>query len=228
MEGLMKFLLGVVLSLFMSFSCFAENTVKQVYSSMHQIHMEREDSESYCTAYATGPHTIITAEHCIEGSKEAPIFTIDPRSNNPKLAIAGQIIKDGNDHVIIELQHLNLETSFSKFDSWIDVSKRNLTIRQGEVVYFFGAPDSIGCSNCFHFGYFSGEGILETDDPEDDWNVKDHSLLIFIVPVAPGDSGSLMFDKNGNPVGMVSSGQWGFTGSFKFGFTDEQWKEASK
>jgi hypothetical protein len=170
------------------------------------------------------------AEHCIEGSKEVPLFTIDPRSNNPKLAIAGQIIKDGNDHVIIELQHLNLENSFIKFDYWVDVSNQNLPLRQGEIVYFWGAPTSIGCNSCFHFGYFSGEGKLsEPDDPdEDDWNVKDRSLLIFAIVGAPGDSGSLIFNKSGNPVGMVSSGYYGFIGSFKFNFTDEQWKEASK
>lgn len=191
-------------------------TDAEVHAAMHQIYSARLGDEGYCTAYATGPHTILIAAHCLGSYPAAPLFILDPESDHPQTAIAGAEIFDNHDHVIIELQHLNRDDSFVHFESWINVDDRTIPA-QGDRVHFWGAPKAIGCGDCYREGYFSGISIL-----------KGNRLLIFAIPGIPGDSGSLIFNSKNQLLGVLSMGSEAMAGAFEFAFTPEQWEAAKR
>lgn len=93
----------------------------------------------------------------------------------------------------------------------------------GEPIYIWGSP--LGEGPLWREGYYQGKIELEEMLPST-WRIGS----IF---VAPGDSGSGIFDKHGRLVGSVSIGfmathlrDWSPVGWHEYKFTAEQWREA--
>ncbi len=211
MKGLLVSLLLLVLT---CLPTFASNSRETISKSMHEVLIVQPMEEGYCTAYAVGQKTIMIAEHCISKVPETDLFIFDEYGTGKgPYAVAEKILLDNNDHAILVLRALDLETNkFTGFDTWIqDISF--YSPKQGDKVIMWGAPSSLECISCYREGMFSG------------WTVKDDDgrvLMWFVLPVSEGDSGSLVFDSFGHLVGQVTYGHGCFMGSYPFSFIKEQ------
>jgi len=129
---------------------------------------------------------ILTAGHIVDGISEANIFTIDGKEYKA------------------ESWYLETEADIG----FIEVDTNDVEIRLffddaklGEVVWAYGNP----------FGVFPilTKGIISaTNAPDDFMNTK--NMVITDVAINGGNSGSALFDKSGNILGICS---WGYRGA---------------
>ena len=204
----MKILLSLLAALILSLSPVSARSKDYVHSAMHQVRIEHSGR---CTAYATGPHTIMIAEHCLGEDPPKDVFTFDPDTSFQQSATVVSETFDHADHVIVVLSGI-------LFSEYVDVNDRGLPL-QGDRVHFWGAAAAVGCSDCYREGYYIGIGQIEDIDS---------ALLLFDLNGAPGDSGSLIFDQNNRIVGMVSLAANHFVASFPLLFTPAEWKQAKR
>lgn len=114
------------------------------------------------------------------------------------------------------------------FEHWARVG---LPPALGEEVYFQGSPR--GLAQLLRVGRMAGKGHLPKSAQEDS-PVLAREFTLYDVQVAPGDSGSGIFNRNGELVGVVSIMTWdatlpaNFMGSLPFAFTAKQWQDAGK
>lgn len=212
-----KKLIVTIIALVISFSLplSAKRSHEYIHSAMYQVKIV---DVGLCTAYATGPHTILIAEHCLGEGASAKSFVFDPGTPDEKTASISEEIFDHEDHVIVRLNGI-------KFRDWVDVDMRAIP-QQNDRVHYWGACASIYCNDCYREGYYSG---LAKVPPEQLGGIaKNGDMLLFVIVGIPGDSGSLIFDQNNNIVGMTSIGTNGFVGSFVFQFTEVQWEKAKR
>lgn len=112
------------------------------HQTSFRLDIQDKDSQGHCSASAVGPHTILTAEHCI-----SPTATYSIPGG--KLQITS-ILRDGNDHVLLEVD--------KKFDVWAQI---NLTQPEaGTHVYIWGNPGDL--SDVYREGTISG--VVEEGD----------------------------------------------------------------
>jgi hypothetical protein len=209
----MKKLFGFVLLFIMCilpFSCSAESK-ETIHQSMHFTRIEGPMESGGCTSYSVGPNTILIAEHCLGEFPNDDLLIIDG-----KYAAIKEVILDGNDHALVILQGIGLDNDdFQPFLVYVEPKFYN-DLKQGDKVMMWGAPLSIGCKDCYREGYYSGDAI-DSDGRIVSW---------FAMAGGPGDSGSLIFNASGNLVGELTYGtSYGFIGSYKFGFSDEELKK---
>jgi hypothetical protein len=214
MKMLLGFFIMLVVCIF-SPSCNA-GVAKDYHLAMHRV---RVLDSGYCTAYATGPHSIMIATHCLtDNDQEKDSLIIDPKTKNEHLTSIVNRFNDLNDHEILNLRGI-------EFSEWIDIIKYRIP-EQGDKVHFWGAPGALYCKDCYSEGYFSGVANPPIDMVD---LAADTRVLLFVMSGAPGDSGSLIFDENNNIVGMLSiSVGGGFIGSFNLHFTPSEWSAARK
>lgn len=155
----------------------------------------------HCSGTVIGPHAILLAAHCTQDSDK---IRLDNEILSTKIDAE---LPDGNDHVIYIVDRT--------FSTWVHVTERQLS--PNEAVHFWGAPKHL--NDVWRDGYFMG---VKTPD---DLGIEIQS---FVLPVYPGDSGSGIFDKDGNVVAVVSMGLGAEEWSLPLNFTVEQLAVALK
>ena len=225
----MKKLLSIILCIALSVApCFAHRApynklqVKQ-HATMHEIVMVDRDKDGkiigsgLCTAYAVGPHTLLTAEHCND-TKATTVYvdgnSIAIHDNQEHEYVINSRTLDHEDHMLLDLSGIN-------FTNYLPLSDSVRLPRQGEHVYFWGCP--AGVRDQYHEGVVSGTmptatlGELGVDATGD-------TLYIVAVSVVGGDSGSSVYGEDGALIGIVTYGINGgqFAGMFPIQFTQAQ------
>lgn len=168
--------------------------------STHKISLTDflEGPAGHCSGTAVSPHVILTAGHCVQNDNHIQIdFNVGP-------ATIIAMTSDGHDHVLLLVD----ET----FQYYSDIDQRLLV--DGEHVHFWGAP---GHNNSvYREGYYYGKEWEEE-------SLKKKDADLFILSVFPGDSGSGIFDENGNIISVTSmSNASSETANFPLSFTDMQ------
>jgi hypothetical protein len=159
------------------------------HATTHSIEMANMSGEDAgCSATAVGPHTLLTASHCLIPSHEIQI--------DDATAKVISIDFDDNDHLLIQVDH--------SFNAYTPIVIREFV--PNEVVHMWGNPGD--SKDVYRVGTFQ--------------KVHD-SFNELLMPVLPGDSGSGVFDSNGNLIGVVSVGNGsGQAGVFTLAFTPIQ------
>ena len=137
----------------------------------------------HCSGTVVGKHSILTAHHCFMDSN---LIRLDDEKE-PTVVLATFI--DGNDHIIYILDR--------NFTSWASISERPLV--PGEAVHMWAAPGHN--TDVYRSGYFKGLVTLKELDP-----ALKVQFELFILPIYKGDSGSGLFDENGNVIAVTSLG----------------------
>lgn len=168
----------------------------------HQSTLMLRMSDGFCSGTAIGPHAILSATHCFGGS---PSIVIDGKP----VVITGSI-SDGHDHTILFVDRL--------FDAYASIGRAPL---QGDPVFILGNPG--GMPDLYRAGHVAGNapGV-----------VNGATLTLYDMQDFPGDSGSGIFDADGQLVGVISSffgmddeengARLQFAGSFSLAFTPQQ------
>ena len=222
--------LAIVFSANAQASWFHRHTPVQInwregaHAAEHFIDSATPVGSAGCTAYAIGPHALLTAQHCDASIDEAtgapnnqPIhFYVDAKgrpkfdSNVPTpYAITGKML-DGSDHMILIVSGPAF-TDFLKYDVAAPV--------RGEHVIIWGNPRGIRDQY--------REGTVSGSIPEMDVPYQTTTQLCWLVDMNthPGDSGSPVLDaKDGHLIGIVTYGIEGgrFAGIFELHFTTQQ------
>jgi|ERR1019366_4043145 hypothetical protein len=148
--------------------------------------------EGHCSATAVGPHALLTAQHCFADSN---LVRLD---NNTQPTVITSVLLDGQDHVIYIVD--------ATFDHWADITQRNIIAR--EPVHIWGNPGN--SPDVWRDGYYVGledvpmksiKKLLGLID-----EAKSVTLLKFILPIYPGDSGSGIFDASGQVIAVITYG----------------------
>lgn len=159
--------------------------------------------EGMCSGSAIAPHAFLTAAHCLH-EMEVPAVVFD----GDKPAKVEHILEDDNDHVILLVSGVT-------FQNTIPYHTHTPTV--GEKVFYFGNAAAIGLKDLYREGYFAGLENLPTEGDAEESVV----FQAFMMPVVPGDSGSVILNEQGDIVGVVSIG-WNvpaITGAFPLQFT---------
>jgi len=202
----------------------SQKKLKEIeHRSMHEIVMLERDERGetigggLCTAYAIGPHTLLTAQHCNANTSRVYIDPVSRDAVKKDQAKSYKIVSrefDNEDHMLLDVEGTD-------FKDTIYLGPNVRTPVQGESVYFWGNPS--GVKDQYREGLVSGSIKYDGDG---DVNAKVGSTLyIEQMPAVGGDSGSAIFSaKDGALVGIVTFGIAGgkFTGSFPIQFTGEQ------
>lgn len=131
---------------------------------------------------------MLTASHCETPTDDLEIQGVESTDKNEDIQIV-KIKRDGNDHSIYFLKNVTFKT-YSNI-----VTEDSLKV--GDDVFTYGNPGDF--SDVMRKGYFasraSDKSLLGGGDPD---------KLLFDLNVWHGDSGSGIFDKNGNLVAVLS------------------------
>ncbi len=159
-------------------------TREQRASHMIQMYDRYDKRDGQCSATAIGAHALLTAEHCIEKDKDFKV-SIDLAVEKHNIVAAKS---DGRDHLLVLLDG-------SPFTN-IEYVKQDAAAKVGEAAVFYGdregkyppEPQHGVVNNCY--------------DPSD--VDMDAGIVCFSMEAIPGDSGSAIYDSNGNIVGIVT------------------------
>jgi hypothetical protein len=175
---------------FNSAAANSKTSIEQQHATTHRIAVydllngKTFNSEiGHCSSTVVGRHALLTAQHCFMDSNLIRLDT----EEKPTVIISSFI--DGNDHVIYIVNR--------DFSSWVSINERPLV--PNEPVHFWGAPGSN--SDVYRSGYFVKMTTEEEIDPSLTFQFE-----LFILPTFGGDSGSGVFDENGNVVAVTSMG----------------------
>src|SRR5579859_7207274 len=133
--------------------------------------------QELCTGYSIGPHALLTAQHCYAPS--VPLLV------DGQVASMYRAFSDGADHLIVLVD--------VRFPDYLPV--RPHTPEPTEFVYTWGNPVHDDFYDQYREGYTSGTYY----DAK-----RNRRYTLFVLPIVPGDSGSLIVDRYGRLVGMVS------------------------
>lgn len=150
-----------------------------VYEQFEEDDTDPFDESGHCSGTAVARNAILTAQHCFKDSNQ---IRIDDNAYSTTIMAA---FIDGNDHVIYIVDYA--------FSHWASINQRSLI--DGEHVHFWGAPGKN--TDVFRTGYFvwlAPEAKLD----------KKFLFQQFILPTFEGDSGSGIFDENGDVVAVIS------------------------
>ena len=193
------------------------------HRSMHEIVMVDRDSNGaiagggLCTAYAIGPHTLLTAEHCNDEYANAIYIDADREAIHRNQAMSYTVSRtfDHEDHMI-------LDVSAVYFDAYIPLAAVVPVPVQGDHAYFWGNPS--GIKDQYREGVVMGSMPFDRqkDDPEID--VDGNIVYMIQVTAVPGDSGSSIFNSKGERIAILTYGMddGQVAGVFPIKFTQEQ------
>lgn len=161
---------------------------------------------SDCNSTAIGPHTLLTATHCL--SPDDTTVYVDSRTNSVKVL---QKVYDKKDHVIAILD--------DTFERWAKISK--VQVQLGDKVFIAGAPGSF--NQLYRTGVYSGLS----------WMDSKTLLMMFQLPIFYGDSGSAIFNESGEIITAITcnaslvgdQAYLGFTCAYPLSFTKQQLEE---
>jgi trypsin-like peptidase len=187
---------------------------KVLHASMHSIIAKTKFGGGGCSATAIGAHALLTASHCEEPSDKLYMdMNIDKAFGKDAVSNAKieKVLRDDNEHSIYLVSGVTF-----KYIANVDESN---SMEPGQRVFMYGNPRFI--RDQYREGYFTGFEDIESKD-----GIPCHCLL-FDMNTSGGDSGSGMFDMNGNLVAVLSYGNpANLTGTFPLRFTEAQLKEA--
>ncbi len=175
-----------------------------------------------CTAYAIGPHTLMTAEHCNDPATDQ--IYVDPMDRDAirnNTAVSFTVVSrqfDHQDHVLMDLHGANFKNVI--YIGPVEAGAR--LPKQGEKTYQWGNPQ--GIRDQFREGLVMGS--IPTSDLKDMDDVDATGPLYLVQEVVVGgDSGSAVFSQeDGKVIGIVTFGLQDGTimGMFPILFTGEQ------
>jgi hypothetical protein len=158
--------------------------INKVKATSHVIAMDSPvTGPSGCSATAIGPHTLLTASHC---ERPDDYLTVDGVKNIPIV----KVLRDGDDHSIIFLSEKSIR--FSDTAKFV-----NRPLNRGEWVFIWGNPGGSGFQfvGVLRVGRFVAQNIF-----------RERIVDVFDLASEHGDSGSAIFDINGNIVDVLSVG----------------------
>jgi hypothetical protein len=184
------------------------------FDRAHAVSFQIETGIGKCSATAVGPHTILTADHCVVNDG---LMMLDIGDGNVVEVVS--IVSDDKDHVLIRVKH--------RFKAWAYV--RRSPLRMGEAVHYFGNPGEM--TDILRVGRLIGleDVMLPHPDTMQPWPQKD--VQVYDFQAGGGDSGSGVFDQRGLLVAVVSatySDRIRVALCLPLAFTREQWAEAAK
>ena len=165
------------------------------HQAAHHINFKTIVDGDSCSATAVGPHTLLTAGHCLMASNE---ITIDGQEAHIK-----NLVFDDADHMLV--------VTDATFAEWLRIDQTALDVIQpGAVVHMWGNPGrSTDVPRTGVFLKWEGE--------------DDEKLAVFELAIFGGDSGSGLLDDNGSIIAVVSLGNQSANGAvFPMQFTPEQ------
>src|ERR1017187_4377084 len=196
---------------------------EEQHKSMHEIVMVNRDADGkvigggLCTAYAVGPHTLLTAEHCNDEYATGVYIDAPLELIRPQRVMAYSITSrtfDKQDHMLLDVSGVN-------FKNTIELTDHVRVPRQGEHTYQWGCPS--GIRDQYREGLVMGNMPNEVDEDEP----IDATGTIYLIQEAtvPGDSGSSVFSSvDGQLIGVVTYGIDGgqIAGVYAIVFTQAQ------
>jgi hypothetical protein len=190
--------------------------INKVKGTSHVIAMDSPvTGPSGCSATAIGPHALLTASHC---EKPDGFVTVDGEKGVPIV----KVIRDGDDHSILFLEPKSVRFLYT-------ARFVNRPLKVGEFVFIWGNPGDSGVQfvAILRTGKFEAQNIF-----------KNRITDVFDLACEHGDSGSAIFDINGNIVDVLSIGgslsipNYGdvgnATGALRVKFPPEVFEEAAK
>jgi len=200
------------------------------HKSMHVIVMVHKDASGdfhggLCTAYAVGPHTLLTAEHCNDVDASAVyIDTIDKKAIKEGRVMSYTVISRTFDHQ----DHMLLDVSGIYFPNTIELTDHVRAPRQGEHTYQWGNPG--GVRDQYREGLVTGRMAMPTPDPDDEDSDSEKidatgDVYLIVETVVGGDSGSAIFSAvDGQLIGVLTYGidDGQFAGVYAIVFTQAQ------
>ncbi len=175
---------SLVLCLFLGLSILAPTQITSVEpasafaastkAAAHHLGFSSKTGEDSCSSVAVGPHTILTAAHCIIGTGKV---TIDD-AKTP--TIIEQTIYDETDHVLLIVDQT--------FQAYVKIDEKAPKV--GDTYSFWGWPGSSDAP-LYREGVCTGR-------------VEDSELFLYKIPAFPGDSGSGVIDAAGDVISVVS------------------------
>ena len=170
-----KYLLAALLCL-SSIASFgtARPEVKAAYKANMHIHQETITDRATCSATAIGPQALLTATHC-----ELPTDELEIEGLDKPVKIVGRI-RDGKDHSIYLIEGFTFKDTVAVAQNKIEPT---------DTVFIWGNPGQL--TDMYRVGVFSG--VISEED-----------VLLFQLPIYPGDSGAALFAENGTVVEVVS------------------------
>lgn len=214
----MRHALTILLLFILTFTaCAADsgNTKEQIHASLLDYETTSRifplSMHGDCSGYAVGPHTMLTAGHCVFDNADLKSVSIAFGKAVPE--VISEIILDGSDHALV---------IFANKTFYTYIKLAFAAPKQAERVFMWGNPTRLyGARDCWREGYYSGSGLYVHDG-------IGHTIYLFVMPAINGDSGSLIFNADGRIVGMANQGEAGFTGDEAFSFTPDQLDHATK
>lgn len=137
-----------------------------------------------CSATAIGPHAILTAEHCITDLKTFKI--------NGKPVQILRIDRDGDDHVILVVDQ--------RFSVWAHFRRHMADV--GDGVFIFGNPGFL--RDILREGIVVGYTVFPK--VANGLKLVDRDVTVYDFNGFNGDSGSAIFNTDGEIIAVVSFG----------------------
>jgi len=165
------------------------------HRAAHHIFFDNVIDGASCSATAVGPHTLLTAGHCLLASNTVEI-------DGDKATIV-KFVFDDADHMLI--------VTDAVFQAWLPIDQEALFSIGDAPVHIWGNPGH--SLDVFRFGVFLR------------WNAAGDNahLAVFQLPTFAGDSGSGVISESGRIVAVISLGNNDAEmAAFPFHFTEDQ------
>lgn len=188
----MKFALAALL---LTLAGCAGNPIAKAHSSTVLLAMD----DGTCSGTVVGPHTVLTAEHCLVGAHRLAI------DGNPVKVVS--VTLDHSDHALVRVDR--------SFPAWAQVGGSPV---YGEPVFVLGNPGVL--RDMYRHGYVSGHHMLKGMD------VTLYDLNGYYGDSGSGifnDSGELVGVVSVMQQ-QVDGGYIKFMGSFALRFTAQEWE----
>lgn len=196
LQSLFLILTFTFLALSALFSSEAVPTLDQQHRAAHHIISENILEGKGCSATAVGPHTLLTAGHCLVAASK---IQVDDGAVNVL-----NLMFDDADHMLV--------VTDATFPYWLRIDQTALASIQPETaVHMWGNPGHT--VDLFRTGVFSK---WEDFDEE-------NKVAVFLLPIYGGDSGAGILNDSGAIIAVVSMGdQSAETAVFILHFTSTQ------
>jgi V8-like Glu-specific endopeptidase len=152
-------------------------SLAQQHRAAHHIQYDNPVEGDSCSATAVGPHTLLTAGHCLMASSKIKI-------DGTNASVVNMIFDDA-DHMFV--------VTDATFPVYLHINQNALDSIGAAQVHMWGNPGR--STDVYRIGSFLK------------WStIGDAKLAIFVLPIFAGDSGSGLIDDTGDIIGVISVG----------------------